>query len=1536
MASVYKGLTIQINGDTSKLTAALATANKAASETQTQLTKIGKALAFDPSNLTNAATKLNLVQNKAEALAASLQITRSGMEALSSATSSVDPSKTIGQLAASTENAALNANLARQRYNEVNEQLAKIYTSTNSAARKTEELGTRWKDINNEPFKLEDYMRMTEDEAAALRTKMEEVGVSTKEWGTTAESTFTSLIGYLQKQKILTEEQANKIISMREAWATVANELDDATDVQKLKNMDVQVKQTEADVQKLVQEFAKVKISTDTAKNIQDIESRVKSLDTDIDRLKSTADQMDEALRLDPSNIEAAATKTKALREASELAKEKAELLGNEVKQLGANSKVRELADNTKDLSSNFEKAQGKVEKTAEALAKAKAKAAEYESALKRLSTEQGVDKTSEDFKQAEKNAEQAAAAVKIIESNLKQVTTEADNAAAAIKLVDTSNAQTAASAMSTSFSNAASVMKSTDWSSIGNSLTSTVTAAIQNVASQALDMANDFDSAYRDMVKTVQGTEEEFAALKDAAIDFSTTHVTSASQILEIQAIGGELGLAAEDVQDFSEAISNISVATNIEDVETAANDLGSLANIMDDLSTDTFTAFSDALVRLGNNGASTESNIMDISQRIGSMASIVGMSTPEVLAFASTVASTGQNAEAAGTAISNTMSDIESAVANGGDKLQAFADVARMSADDFRNTWESKPIDAIKAFVEGLNSIEESGGSADATLEGLGITGVRQKQAIEGLMQTIDGLNDNLQMSRDAWNGVSDEWGQAGDAAREAEKKAGGLSGSLSKISNAAENVSSMFGDALTPLIAGLSDVIADVSESFSQFSDAQIQGIAVTAGLVAAAGPLLTIVGALGAAFGTAAGPIVAVVAGFSLLAGAATTVISGINETIEHEKLVADATQDAADIIETASTKVEGLGDAFADIEPDIDGVLTSLADVNEGLKDNLEAYSTNSAYLDIYMDKISELAGKQDLNAFQQEELKQAVDGVNDILGTNVSITDAANGALDTSIDKLYASAEAWAYNAKQQAYQNAVAGYIQASTDALVAQQIAQEKVNQKVQEAEKLQSEISALENSPDKTKHLTEIYTKKQALSEVNGELEQYRQDLDDASKSLETATWNETIAAQAANASSAVLDTLSQKFSTLPEQFQTTGQNIAYALANGLESGEIETQAQATAFADATVASMANMPTQFQAIGYTAATNLATQIANGSISVGAATDIMKAYATGDLSSIEAAYGEAGIGIPESLANAIALNSSLPADASQMMMDAVYVALTNGNVGEAAQLAGHDIDAGLVEGINAYQSDPEEAARTLGDDVMTAVKAALGVNSPSTITYDAGMNVDQGLANGMTDHSDTVKSAGESVAGAAIDGVKSKNSEASGWGADLGGNFASGISSMWDTVAGAASSLASAVAGFLHFSAPDEGPWSGAEKGGIRSGRHLAENFAEGIESGISDVEKASDRLAQAAEIDAKAGEINYEIKTSQQAADFQSKALIRALNKMSDANTELGKNLTSIQSGTTINGVYYQEGTEIDTAVKAMTRGLRMAAR
>ena len=225
--------------------------------------------------------------------------------------------------------------------------------------------------------------------------------------------------------------------------------------------------------------------------------------------------------------------------------------------------------------------------------------------------------------------------------------------------------------------------------------------------------------------------------------------------------------------------------------------------------------------------------------------MGSIVGMTTPQIMAWATAIASTGQKAEAAGTNVSKTMQMIEGAVANGGDILEKFAHVANMSSNQFAQAWEENASYAMLRFVGGLKRIEETGGSVDATLSDLKISSVRQKQSLEGLVQTYDVLVRALGEADEAWAGNN-------AAANEAIQKTEGFSGSLKILKQNLGLLGVDMADTLTPALKSLTGIVQGLVTAFEGMPPVVKGGLTVVGALMAGFGPVMTVVASLGQAW------------------------------------------------------------------------------------------------------------------------------------------------------------------------------------------------------------------------------------------------------------------------------------------------------------------------------------------------------------------------------------------------------------------------------------------------------------------------------------------------------------------------------------------------------------------------------------------------------------------------------------------------------------------------------------------------------------
>lgn len=1159
MAETYKGLTIRIGGDTTGLQKSLKSVTSSIAATESQLRRMRSALNMDPGSTSAMSRTLDLMGQKAIETNRKVLQLKSGLEQIANqrvrlfdGTESV---QTVKQLAELTEDANQRAADAKENYAAITAELAKFYRPINEAVDATGKL-------DGELDKAKDSVR---EFSKAWSDAHDGKGFSTSDF--IQEEGLDAAIQKLKELGLMTDEQEAKLRDLRQVYGDAFDENEIAKLVSQFEDGNVELERMTATANAATRQFSELSRAASMAKYGEGIDDQLGHIGNAAKSLEGELRQIDDALRFDPHNVDLLAQKMRDLQESSHLAQAKVETLEEKLRRLSA--------DGAGNLANDMTDVRLEVERTAQAYDEATAQVKQLEGAISAAKAEQSRfeskgDSISDEYQQARAKVEQLESSLTSLRAEQERTEAAFRSANMAQEFVETRTQVERARSEVKRYNSELQEMSrfsgvtAGSLTSLGMSLSTSVTPTLIAAGWGIVESANDIDSAYRDMRKTVNGTEKDFEELRQAAIDFSTTNVTSADQMMSIQAIGGELGVATEDIKEFAETVSNLDVATNL-NAEEAATSLGQLQNILK-LTGDELAPFSDAIVRLGNNGASTESQIVDIANRIGSMGTIVGMSAPDVLAWSSAIASTGQNAEAAGTAISNTMSDIETAVSNGGDDLQGFADVARMSAEDFANAWNTDPTVALKSFIEGLIAIEEDGGSADATLGELGITATRQKQAIMGLMQTIGLLDDSLQMSNNAFNGVSDRWGEAGDAAREAEAKAEGFSGSLSRLQNIAQAAGAELGESLVPIIDGAADILGKLFEAFSGMDDGTKRAIVGVGAFVAALGPMILLGKGVGEFFGgiasglegvataaqaakqvkSVAGAFELVKTGASSLAGVLKggLVVGGIALAIGGVAALVKAFQDEQREAELTERATKGLSEACSVAREGMTNAADATESYTEQIYDARDATDETRESLAQLADDFDEInreasidldglrraesavydfEGRTDLTAQEVGEFKSAIEELNGQCGTNYEVVRDASGAyyvmedgvrkakdeiyqlIDAQREQVIAAAQNKKLEALYEEQYDALEKYNEVSSDytkALQDQEAARQKYIDKygVDPTEGINKGIGI------GSAEASEWASASQAASQLNTELSQHQEMLDGLDRDID----------------------------------------------------------------------------------------------------------------------------------------------------------------------------------------------------------------------------------------------------------------------------------------------------------------------------------------------------------------------------------------------------------------------------------------------
>ena len=345
----------------------------------------------------------------------------------------------------------------------------------------------------------------------------------------------------------------------------------------------------------------------------------------------------------------------------------------------------------------------------------------------------------------------------------------------------------------------------------VGETLTKKVTVPLAGVGAASVKSFADWESAFAGVMKTVDETATTtYADLAEGIKKMSTETAASKEEIAGVAEAAGQLGVGADDILKFTETMVMMGDSTNLS-AEEAATALARISNITGE-PLENIDRMGASIVALGNSFATNESSIVEMSNRLASAGTIAGLSTTDVLALSAAMSSVGIEAEAGGTAMTQTLTSISQAVSAGGDDLNRLAQVAGKSAQDFAKEWKSSPVTALQEFISGLSDMNAAGEDTYALLDELGMSGVRQSNMLQSLALASDQLTSAIDVSNQAYK-------ENTALTEEAEKRYQTFNSQLSQTKEMAANVGIQFGEIMMPYVQKLLEKIQGLVEWFGK---------------------------------------------------------------------------------------------------------------------------------------------------------------------------------------------------------------------------------------------------------------------------------------------------------------------------------------------------------------------------------------------------------------------------------------------------------------------------------------------------------------------------------------------------------------------------------------------------------------------------------------------------------------------------------------------------------------------------------------------
>ena len=682
------------------------------------------------------------------------------------------------------------------------------------------------------------------------------------------------------------------------------------------------------------------------------------------------------------------------------------------------------------------------------------------------LSKKQAIEKTAAALEQQTQKAEQMGAALEEAGIDVNDLAKETDRLTGEIQALKDEQQGVANGAVEMGTSGAEAVQAYHE-----ALISSGILDVLKGIYEGLMDCAEasvGFESSITGVYKTVDGTEEELQAISDEIKQLATEIPATTDEIAGVAEAAGQLGIATENVMEFTGVMINLGEATNLT-ADEAATSLAKFANITGTAASN-YSRLGSVIVDLGNNFATTEADIVAMSTRLASGGRLAGLTEAEIMALAAAMSSVGIEAEAGGTAMTQTLNKIETAVVNNGESLAEYARIAGMSADEFATAWKERPIEALQAFIAGLGKLDQNGESAVIVLEELGLTGIRQSNMLKSLGLAADTLASAVGTANKAWD-------ENIALTVEAEKRYATTESQQAMMQNAFNNLKIAIGDNYTPALREMYGVGTDVMIGLTNFVKDNPKVVkAVTAAVavigIATAGVWAYAVGAKAAAaasaFLKASIPGLNVIAGATLIVAGLTAALIALSPEIDEEaKAVREMTAASREQyyqLQDLKTEYEEACEVYGETSDEamylawqVDELTTSFEHNKQSLSDyiaeNQEANENMVTLLDTNRDayqelirnegitlalvhRLQDLASQTNKTVSTQEEMKAIIDELNETVpDLALNYEDVAGGATDFGA-AVEAAVKAEAATQKYEAAQQSMVDALNKQYDA--------------------------------------------------------------------------------------------------------------------------------------------------------------------------------------------------------------------------------------------------------------------------------------------------------------------------------------------------------------------------------------------------------------------------------------------------------------------------------------------------------------------
>ncbi|WP_086321665.1 phage tail tape measure protein [Campylobacter devanensis] len=318
---------------------------------------------------------------------------------------------------------------------------------------------------------------------------------------------------------------------------------------------------------------------------------------------------------------------------------------------------------------------------------------------------------------------------------------------------------------------------------------------------------AIDFEKSMADVRKVVDfETKDELKKFGDEILALTRQIPLSASELASITASGGQLGIAKENLLEFTTIAAKMGVAFDM-GADEAGDSMGKMMNIFN-MDIKAVSSLGDAINHLSDNSASKAKEIVEVLKRIGGTAKTIGLSAKEASSLASAFISLGKTPELAATSADTLMKTLGNLKIDDKTK-EAFSSLG-LDPELIAANMAKAPQETIMLF---LQKAKELKGSEQLKL----LTNIFGDGFAGDIALLVNGLDTYKKAIKDLDSDYS------GSMDKEFKNKSDTTANALQTLKNAITEISINLGSLFLPAIAGIARGIGAALAPIANFINA-----------------------------------------------------------------------------------------------------------------------------------------------------------------------------------------------------------------------------------------------------------------------------------------------------------------------------------------------------------------------------------------------------------------------------------------------------------------------------------------------------------------------------------------------------------------------------------------------------------------------------------------------------------------------------------------------------------------------------------------